>query len=200
MAYLEYLLMTQEFFCHSIDLKQLVEKAENIIKNVNEWFNANKLTLNVDKTSFIIFRSKRNTISNLPDTINHKNIKIKRETKIKYLGLILEEHLSWNQHTNEICNKLKCFFPLFYNIRQYLDKDNIRNIYYTMIYSRIKYGSIITGQTTDENLSKIQTLQNKLLKVLYYKNYRYSTNKLHKELKILKFNDLIKQETLSCVY
>ena len=38
-------------FCHSIDLKQLVEKAENIIKNVNEWFNANILTLNVDKTS-----------------------------------------------------------------------------------------------------------------------------------------------------
>ena len=69
-----------------------------------------------------------------------------------------------------------------------------------MIYSRIKYGSIITGQTTDENLSKIQTLQNKLLKVLYYKNYRYSTNKLHNELEILKFNDLIKQETLSFVY
>ena len=69
-----------------------------------------------------------------------------------------------------------------------------------MIYSRIKYGSIITGQTTDENLGKIQTLQNKLLKVLYYKNYRYSTNKLHNELEILKFNDLIKQKTLSFVY
>ena len=56
------------------------------------------------------------------------------------------------------------------------------------------------GQTTDENLGKIQTLQNKLLKVLYYKKYRYSTNKLHNELEILKFNDLIKQETLSFVY
>ena len=187
-------------FCQSIDLKVLVEKAEIIIKNVNEWFIANKLTLNVDKTSFIIFRSKRNNINNLPDTISHENIKIKRETKIKYLGLILEEHLSWNQHVNEICNKLKCFFPLFYNIRQYLEKENIRNIYYTMIYSRIKYGCIITGQTTNENLNKIQTLQNKLLKVLYYKSYRYSTNNLHNELSILKYNDLINQETLSFVY
>ena len=69
-----------------------------------------------------------------------------------------------------------------------------------MIYSRIKYGSIITGQTTNENINKIQTLQNKLLKVLYYKNYRYSTNNLHNELSILKFNDLINQETLSFVY
>ena len=69
-----------------------------------------------------------------------------------------------------------------------------------MIYSRIKYGSIITGQTTNENLNKIQTLQNKLLKVLYYKSYRYSTNNLHNELSILKYNDLINQETLSFVY
>ena len=187
-------------FCHSTDLKLLVEKANNIIKNVNEWFIANKLTLNVDKTSFIIFRSKRNTVNNLPEVIGHDNIKIKRETKIKYLGLTLEEHLRWDQHTNDICNKLKSLFPLFYNIRQYLDKDNIRNIYYTMVYSRIKYGSIITGQTTNENINKIQTLQNKLLKVLYYKNYRYSTDNLHNELSILKFNDLINQETLSFVY
>ena len=69
-----------------------------------------------------------------------------------------------------------------------------------MIYSRIKYGCIITGQTTNENLNKIQTLQNKLLKVLYYKSYRYSTNNLHNELSILKYNDLINQETLSFVY
>ena len=55
-----------------------------------------------------------------------------------------------------------------------------------MIYSRIKYGSIITGQTTKENIEKIQTLQNKLLKVLYKKNYCFSTNKLHNELAVLK--------------
>ena len=133
-------------FCHSLSLKSLVENATRIIKNVDEWFIANKLTLNVSKTSFLIFRSKRSNINNLPDTIGYENININRETKIKYLGLTLEEHLSWDTHTNEMCNKLKRFFPLFYNIRQYLDNENIRNIYYTMIYSRIKYGSIITDQ------------------------------------------------------
>ena len=187
-------------FCHSNDLKTLIKKAEQIIGNVNKWFTANKLTLNVDKTSFIIFRSKRNTINNLPDTIGYDNIVINRESKIKYLGLTLNEHLSWDIHTNEICNKLKSLFPLFYNIRQYLDKENVRNIYYTMIYSRIKYGSIITGQTTNDNINRIQTMQNRLLKVLLYKNFYFSTNKLHNELSILKFSDLINQETLSFVY
>ena len=69
-----------------------------------------------------------------------------------------------------------------------------------MIYSRIKYGIIVTGQTIKEDIEKIQTLQNKLLKVLYMKNYRFSTNKLHNELAVLKIEDMIKQETLSFVY
>ena len=69
-----------------------------------------------------------------------------------------------------------------------------------MVYSRIKYGSIITGQTTNDNINRIQTLQNRLLKVLLYKNFYFSTNKLHNELSILKFNDLISQESLSFVY
>ena len=69
-----------------------------------------------------------------------------------------------------------------------------------MIYSRIKYGSIITGQTTKENIDQIQTLQNRLLKVLYKKKIHFSTNKLHKELSVLKVEDMIKQETLSFVY
>ena len=63
-----------------------------------------------------------------------------------------------------------------------------------MIYSRLKYGSIITGQTSKENLDNIQILQNKLLKVLAGKCYRYSTNKLHNELSILTFGYMIKQK------
>ena len=119
---------------------------------------------------------------------------------MKYLGLTLDEHMNRYSHTNEICNKLKSFFSLFYSIRHYLDKEHIRAILYIMIYSRLKYGSIVTGQTTITNINKIQTLQNKLLKVLSYKHFRYPTNKLHNELSILKFQDMVKQETLSFIY
>ena len=154
-------------FCQSKDIESLVYKVEQIIEKINEWFTANKLTLNVNKTSYVIFRSNRCTNNNLPDSIRCGDIEINRESKVKYLGLILHEHLTWDDHTNEICNKLKRFFPLFYNIRSYLDKENVITVFYTMIYSRIRYGSIITGQTTKENIDQIQTLQNRLLKVLY---------------------------------
>ena len=69
-----------------------------------------------------------------------------------------------------------------------------------MINSRLKYGSIVTSLTSDENINKIQTLQNRLLKVLNHKNHCYSTNKLHNELSILKVKDMVYQEILSFIY
>ena len=91
-------------------MKTLVSKVENIIEKINKWFTVNKLTLNVDKTSYIIFRSSRNINANPPDSIKYGDIQIQRESKVKYLGIILHEHLNWDEHTNEICKKFKCFF------------------------------------------------------------------------------------------
>ena len=75
----------------------------------------------------------------------------------------------------------KMFLSSFYNIRKYINREHIRIIYYEMIYSRIVYGSVVYGLTSDANLDKIQIMQNKLLKVISSKPYRFSTNKLHND-------------------
>ena len=54
-----------------------------------------------------------------------------------------------------------------------------RTIYYAMMYSKIKYAISVYGLSSLENINKIQVLQNKLPKVLAFKNYRYSTNPAH---------------------
>ena len=67
------------------------------------------------------------------------------------------------------------------------------------MYSKIKYALAIYGTTSKENILLIQRLQNKLLKVLMKKKYRYPTNNLHNELNILKVEDLVDQEILTFV-
>merc|ERR1712105_496115 len=94
---------------------------------------------------------------------------------------------------------LKNCFSTFYGISDYLNTKQIRTIYYSLVYSKITYALAVYGQTTEENILKIQTLQNKLLRVLAKKHYMYSTNKLHNELKILKVEDLVIQEILTFV-
>ena len=116
------------------------------------------------------------------------------------MGITLDEHLTWNQHINEVCNKLKSLFHIFYNIRRYLSRENMKTLYYTLVYSRIKYGLSVYGQAGKTKLHKIQVLQNKLMKVLSSKKFRYSTDMLHNEFEILKVEVMLKQEVVTFVF
>ena len=187
-------------FFHSNNVNDIKTTGKNIMIQLTSWFNANKLTLNSEKSSFTIFKSNRKSIPNLPDTIEFHDQEIKRTSHVKFLGVVLDENLTWNHHINELCSKLKRLFHIFYNIRNLLLKDNIKTIYFALIYSRIKYGISVYGQACDSKLKRIQTLQNQLLKVLAKKNYRFSTDMLHNEFELLKINDIVKQEVITFVH
>ena len=187
-------------FFQSDNIEDIKITGNTIMTQLNSWFIANKLTLNTEKSSFTIFKSHRRKSHDFPDCIEFLNQKIKRTSHIKFLGVILDESLTWNQHIDELCNKLKSLFHVFYNIRNYLSTENIKTIYFTLIYSRIKYGISLYGQAGKAKFKRIQTLQNQLLKVLSGKKYRFSTNELHKELNILKVEDIAKQEILTFVH
>ena len=187
-------------FFHSNNINDIISKGKIIMTQLTNWFKANKLTLNADKSSFTIFRSSKKTIPNLPDKINFLNHEINRAPDIKFLGIILDEHLTWNNHINEICNKLKRFFHIFYNIRHLLSKNNIKTIYYAIIYSRIKYGISVYGQASNTRVKRVQKLQNQLLKVLSGKKFRHPTDELHAEFELLTVKDITEQEILTFVH
>ena len=139
------------FKCNNKD--DITAIGTQIMTQLNEWFKANKLTLNSDKSNFVIFRSRQNKVTNLPVQINFENTCIKRSESAKFLGVFLDVHLTWNYHITEVCNKLKRYFKIFYFIRNFVNIEQIRTIYYAFIFSRIKYG-ISTFGFTDENKLK----------------------------------------------
>ena len=187
-------------FFHCENIHDIIPLGQTIMLGLNSWFKANKMTLNTDKTSFIIFKSKYLNIPNIPNEIEFLNTKITRAAQVKFLGITLDENLNWDTHINEICNRLKALFHVFYSIRDFLSKEDIKTIYYTLIYSRIKYGITIFGHDCKSKVKKLQTLQNQLLKVLSHKNYRFSTEQLHKEFKLMTVENITKHETLSFVH
>ena len=186
------------FACSNIaDFKKLIKA---IMEHLDKWFTANLLTLNTDKSYFCIFRTTQNHNINLPNEIKFNDKSIKRASSIKYLGITLDEFLNWNEHITCTIKSLNSLFSVFYNIRRYLTIEHIRVIYYTMIYSRIKYGICAYGFAKKENMDKVQILQNKLLKVLLEMKWRTPTNELHNRLDILQVKDLFHQEISTFVY
>jgi len=164
------------------------------------WFQNNKLSLNSEKSSFIVFRSKRKRLGDIPDEISFNHQSIKRSKTVKYLGVIFNENLTWNEHVSDVCNKLKRYFKIFYHIRRNVNIEQVKITYYALIYSKIKYGITMYGFANKDKIDRIQILQNKLLKVLLSKNYRYPTSDLHLELGILKVHDIIEVETATFMH
>ena len=131
----------------------------------------------------------------IPDLIVFLYKKLKRTTHIRFLVITTEENLTWSHNINVVINKLKGLFHIFYNIRDYLTKENIKTMYCTMIYSRMKYGITIHGN----KLNKIQVLKNPLLKVLLKIDYRSPTDEIHKSMDILKINNIAEQKIVTFV-
>ena len=185
------------------NLKDLKGKADDTLAELSKWFLLNKMSLSLNKSNFILFHGIRKDPCLDFNTLGNGTNSIHRVKSCKYVGLTIDETLSWNEHINNLCKSLTKFFSVFYNIRNIVDLNLARTIYYACIYSRIKYGIEIYGSASNNKLSKIQTLQNKLMKLITCKPPRYSTNQLHTDLKILQVRDIYEmsllQFTFNCV-
>ena len=102
---------------HHKDIDVLMQDGKITMKEIMTWFETNKLSLSLSKSNFILFHGKQKNsqrqITNI--TIGHKAIP--RTYSAKYIGLTLDENLSWDAHIDNVCNNLVKYFSIFYNIR-----------------------------------------------------------------------------------
>ena len=91
-------------FFHSDNINNIIEIASIIMTQLSPWFNSNKLTLNADKSSSLFSNPVGKKVQNLPDHTAFL------DKQLKFLGITLEENLTWSQHINEVVDKLKRLF------------------------------------------------------------------------------------------
>ena len=109
------------------------------LKLLFDWLCANKLSLNVGKTEFIIFRPPKMKLQKrITLTLNRTEIYEYR--KIKYLGLLIDDRLTWKFHINELCKKLNHTVGMFYKIRHLCPKTVLRSLYFSIFNSHLTYG------------------------------------------------------------
>ena len=154
------------------------------------WCLANKLSINKDKTNFVLFHNKSKPIPENFDCIKTENMPIKRAQMVQYLGLIVDENLHWNAHVDYVCMSLVKFFGIFNHMKHFVSKRITCQLYFSFIYSGINYGIEVYGSCVDEHLSKLQVMQNKLLKLLLKLDYHTSTSLLHYNMTLLKIADI----------
>ena len=174
-------------------------QAKESFTKLYHWCVANKLSINSEKTSFVLFHLKNKPIPRNFTCIQTEVMQIDRVESVQYLGMLLDEKLYWHEHVDQICASLVKYFGIFNHIKNFVSKRIARQLYFAFIYSRIQYGIETYGTCAKETLAKVQIMQNKLLKLLLKWDRRTPTDFVHYHLSILKINDMHTAKILSFV-
>ena len=163
------------------------------------WLNANKLSLNTDKTHFILFTNKGKIITNYCKVyMNHQEISEVNSTK--FLGIIINNQLNWKNHLDHICTKVSKNIGIILKARRVFDKRTLLSLYYSLIYPCLTYCIQVWGSTYQTHLSKLVILQKKIVRIIHGVPPRTHTEPLFSELNILKVSNLYKYSIALFMY
>ena len=120
----------------------------------------------MDKTNFILFRSRRKAPpgDNLDLLIN--NTPIEQVESAKFLGVHIDQHLTWTVHINHISAKIAKNVGILTRIAYLLPKTTRLNLYYALIYPYLTYCNMIWSATYKTRLSKLITLQKRAIRLI----------------------------------
>ncbi len=154
------------------------------LSDLNKFFNERNLHLNTDKTNFVQFKTAQNR-SKSPVNIEMDGTKIEELEKTKFLGLIVDSNLNWNDHVKSILKKISSGLYAVKRMSTLCNIDILRQIYFAHIQSHISYGICVYGATKKSNLDEILIVQKKAIRIMLRLDLQASVKEHFKELKIL---------------
>lgn len=176
-AYIRMFADDTNMFRSDCNLATLINNMQCNLAKIVDWMLANRLTLNLSKTNFTIFTPSLNSTYSLPNSITICGTNIKRVDAVKYLGILIDQSLTWKEHIACLSTKLKKLCGIFYKIRQKLPYFCLKSLYFAFVYSTVMYGVEVYANTKESYLHDLIMVNNKLLRILQFEN-RYCPVKI----------------------
>ena len=174
------------FFSHP-DPHILVNTLNAELVKVSHWIKANKLTLNVTKSKYMIFS---NSLENLPGDIFVDTTALEQVSNIKFLGVNVDNKLTWKHHISTITKTISRNIGIINKLKFCLPSSTLLMLYSTLVLPYINYGILVWGNTHKFLLEKILLLQKKCLRIIFNLNPLAHTDELFFKNNILKVNEI----------
>ena len=168
-------------FMSGNDIEVMINDLQGDLTRYSEWCSNNYLTLNAKKTKYVIFGTRQRTknIRNFDLTLN--GTKLFKEPFYKYLGITLDDHLSYKQHIDQCTKIVSHKIYLLSKIRRFINEETALFIFRSMIAPILDYGDIIYMGGSENGLSKLQKLQNRALRICVDIHHYIPTILLHQQ-------------------
>ena len=171
------------------NINDLINIMNNELAKIKEWMNANKLSLNVTKTQYMVITGFKK-MPNICNDILIDGTKIAMVHSVKFLGVIIDSRLTWSDHITYIKSKMSKSIGLLCKARKKLGKETLLTLYHSFISPYLLYGIEIWGNTHDKYLNSLYRLQKKSLRIIKGVSYKESSSPIFKEFNILKISQL----------
>ena len=178
-------------------LEKLQDVINNSLPNIATWLSSNRLTLNVNKSTYQLFSIK----NRLPDIrISIGGSLLSRSQSFKYLGVTIDENLKWCTHIKNVENTISRNIGLIGRSQYMLDSDHIILLYNALVLPFLNYCVQVWANTYPSNMTKLIILQKKIIRIIAHAHHRDHTNPIFKKFKILKFPDLVEVSLLKVMH
>ena len=180
------------FLMNGTDLHKLIKQLNAELDYLCTWFKSNKLSLNTQKTFYMIFhRARLKSIDGMDDNVIMDNNALTKVNSIKYLGVIVDYKLNWIDHITYVKNKISKGLGIMYKARRYLNKSSLKNLYHAYIYPYLTYCIEVWGCASKCQLNALLLLQKKIIRIMTFSPYLAHTDPIYKDLAILPFDKIV---------
>ena len=182
------------------NINSLIASFNKEIEYISIWFKSNKLSLNLTKTNYVIFRSRNRRVPIILEQLQIDGLNISRLQNVKFLGVTMNEFLNWNIHISDICKSLARNVGLLSKLKYVLSKNVLYMIYNSIVLPYLNYCNYVWGNTYKSHLLKLYTFQKKAVRIITKSHYGSPSSPLFNKLQILPILDLITLNTLIFMY
>ena len=168
--------------------ENLLEKIVNTeLQKISNWMKINKLSINYNKTEYIMITTKRRRAK---FNLKINNNIINQNTCVKYLGIMIDDSLKWESQIHKMCSKLASGCWALYHLQKYVDCNTLLMVYYSMIHSHLSYCISSWGSASKTTLNPLDILQKRAVRIITHSKSKAHTTPLFHKLQILKLQDL----------
>ena len=176
-------------FLSDSDPTRLFSRANKSLEAVFHWFCANRLSLNAKKLNIWLFNRSLKKLNNSLE-LKIDGVVLSQATHCKFLGITIDESLSWKQQVSSINSKISRALFAIKQLKFSLPKKSLLTLYFSLLHPYLTYGILAWGNASTNILRKTETLHKRALRTVHNKSYNRHTDPLFKQSGILRVSDL----------
>ena len=159
--------------------------------NIQDWCTSNGLTINTNKTQFIVFHSSHNALSPTPAITINGHIHLSA-TKCTFLGVVLDAHLKYHHHISLIRQRIAHGIRTLIKARPFFNLQTLLKLYYAFIHSHITYCITSWANTYPCHILPLQRIQNQAIRIITFSSPITCVSPLFQQHSVLTVCNLFK--------